>query len=86
MSEKRHLCDINIRVHLEQKRWDHWLTGDAEVSFADARFSHIEARSEDICGNTEEEIFNSAVNDRLIGLLVRIARTMRADIMEMKLK
>jgi hypothetical protein len=88
MTEKQHICDINIRVHLEQEQWDYTLIGDVEVSYADARFFKYGVASQDVgsyTGMTAEDL-KSHLNDRLIGMLVRLGATMRKDFMETKIK
>jgi hypothetical protein len=81
---KKHICDINIRVHREKKQWDHWITGDVEISYADGTFSHIELNSQDIGAhrNIDAEHLASLLQDRFIGMMVRLAATMREDIVK----
>jgi hypothetical protein len=86
LNEKQHICDINIKVYIEQEHWDYQLLGDVEVSYADARSTRFGASSEWIDKSMGEEFFKSALNDRLTGLFIRIGRMMRADFMESKIK
>lgn len=77
---KKHICDINIRVHREKKLWDHWITGDAEINYSDGTFSHIELNSEDVGAcNLDAEHLASLLQDRFIGMMVRLCATMRDD-------
>ena len=77
---KKHICDINIRVHREKKLWDQWITGDAEISYSDGTFSHIELNSEDVYAYIlDEEHLASLLQDRFIGMMVRLCATTRDD-------